>query len=174
MARNVEIKARVREPERVRQAALALADGPIRHLEQEDTFYHVPRGRLKLRVLSPGCGELIAYERPDTGAPAQSTYFIHRTEDPEGLHRTLEPALGVRGVVRKTRDLLLTGRTRIHLDEVVGLGNFLELEVVLEEGQSEAEGAAEARDLLRALGVPAEDMIACAYIDLLEESKEAG
>ena len=36
---------------------------------------------------------------------------------------------------RSTRTLLMAGRTRIHLDVVAGLGHFLELEVVLRDGE---------------------------------------
>ncbi len=37
--------------------------------------------------------------------------------------------------VRKTRWLYLVGQTRVHCDHVEGLGNFAELEVVLEDQQ---------------------------------------
>ncbi len=81
----------------------------------------------------------------------------------------LELAYGIRGVVRKTRYLYLAGQTRIHLDDVEGLGRFMELEVVLEEGQSDAEGQKIAEDLMSALGVERDDLIDGAYMDLLEK-----
>jgi predicted adenylyl cyclase CyaB len=80
----------------------------------------------------------------------------------------LELAYGIRGVVRKTRYLYLVGQTRIHLDDVDGLGQFMELEVVLEEGQSDAEGQRVAENLMWALGVEQSDLIDGAYMDLLE------
>jgi predicted adenylyl cyclase CyaB len=172
MARNVEIKARIHDVDEVRARAAALSDAPSVMLEQEDTFFRVPEGRLKLRVFPSGKGELIAYFRPDTSGPKTSEYFLYRTADPESLKGLLVTALGVRGVVRKRRMLYLVGRTRIHLDEVEGLGAFLELEVVLEDGQPEAEGEAIARHLLGELGVRDEDRVAKAYIDLLEEESE--
>jgi len=73
----------------------------------------------------------------------------------------------MRGVVKKSRSLPLVGQTRAHLDDVDGLGHFMELEVVLEEGQSEREGEAIARDLMEKLGIDNEDLIASAYVDLL-------
>jgi predicted adenylyl cyclase CyaB len=172
MPRNVEIKARVRSAEAVRARAAALSDAPVVVLEQEDTFFHVPAGRLKLRVFPDGSGELIAYTRPDAVGPKTSEYFVYRTAHPETLETLLGRALGVRGVVRKRRLLYLVGQTRIHLDEVEGLGAFLELEVVLGDEQAEVEGEAIARRLLADLGVRDEDRVAAAYIDLLEEEME--
>ena len=172
MARNVEIKARVHDIDTVRARAAALSDAPAVVLEQEDTFFNVPEGRLKLRVFPDGKGELIAYRRPDSAGPKMSEYFLYRTADPKSLSGLLAAALGIRGVVRKRRLLYVVGRTRIHLDEVEGLGAFLELEVVLADGEEEAEGEVIARRLLADLGVRDEDRVAKAYIDLLEEESE--
>jgi adenylate cyclase class IV len=86
-------------------------------LEQEDTFFVCPRGRLKLRQFA-GCpqAELIYYERPESSGPRESRYIVHPTADPEGLREVLSAALGVRGVVRKRRTVYLIGQTRVHLD----------------------------------------------------------
>jgi predicted adenylyl cyclase CyaB len=80
----------------------------------------------------------------------------------------LTRALGVRGVVKKHRELFIVEQTRIHLDEVEGLGSYLELEVVMRDEQSDAEGEAIANQLLEELGVQQEWLISGAYIDLLE------
>ena len=45
------------------------------------------------------------------------------------VDQLLTAALGVRGQVIKTRTLYIAGQTRIHIDQVQGLGDFLELEV---------------------------------------------
>jgi predicted adenylyl cyclase CyaB len=172
MPRNVEIKARVRDMNAVRARAAALSDAPAVVLEQEDTFFNVPDGRLKLRVFPDGKGELIAYRRPDSVGPKTSEYFVYRTPHFGALKELLTVALGIRGVVRKRRLLYLVGATRIHLDDVEGLGAFLELEVVLTEGQSEAEGESMARRLLAELGIRDADRVAPAYIDLLEAEGE--
>ena len=131
MPRNVEIKARVRRPAELHRRAANLADGPPTLIRQRDTFYAAASGRLKLRDFGDGHGELIAYQRPDREGPKTSSYLIAPTGDPAALHAALAAALGVRGVVVKERTLLLSGRTRIHLDRVEGLGEFLELEVVV-------------------------------------------
>ncbi|MCX6095086.1 MAG: class IV adenylate cyclase [Candidatus Bipolaricaulota bacterium] len=169
MPRNVEIKARLRDPEAVRRRAADLSDAPAVVLDQEDTFFRVPEGRFKLRTFPNGRGELIYYDRQDEAGPKTSEYFVHRTQDPATLRDLLARACGIRAVVRKRRTLYLAGRTRIHLDEVEGLGSFLELEVVLEDDMESEEGATIADELLDRLGVPAEDRVACAYVDLLEE-----
>lgn len=79
----------------------------------------------------------------------------------------LTKTLGVVGTIKKTRTLYLTGQTRIHIDAVEGLGDFLELEVMLREGQTEEEGKRIANQLLAEFGVDARDKIAVAYVDLL-------
>jgi len=168
MGSNVELKARVRDPDAVRALAEGISDTAAQVIRQEDTFFHVPSGRLKLRRLAPDRGELIYYERPDAAGPSRSDYVIHATAAPETLKEALARALGVRGVVRKTRRLYMAGQTRIHLDEVEGLGSFLELEVVLRDGQTTEEGRAVAAGLMDALGVTGADLVGEAYIDLLE------
>lgn len=45
------------------------------------------------------------------------------------IQAVLSDALGVKGEVRKERRLFMIGQTRVHLDQVEGLGHFMELEV---------------------------------------------
>ena len=167
MPSNIEIKARLRDPQRTQHLAEALSDSPGEHIDQHDTFYQAAQGRLKLRKFTPHDGVLIQYDRPNTGGTKQSNYHLAPTHDPEALHRVLAEALGVRQVVVKTRLLYLKGQTRIHLDTVEDLGSFLELEVVLREGQSPTEGHAIARELMAALEIADEDLLEGAYADLL-------
>lgn len=167
MARNVEIKARVVDPEAMaRRVARIAGEGPW-IIEQGDTFFACPDGRLKLRDFGNGNGELIFYRRADQQGPGQSEYRITPTEDPDGLRAVLADALGVSGRVRKRRTLYLAGRTRIHLDHVEGLGGFLELEVVLADGEAPGVGEAEARFLMERLDVAEDDLVDVAYVDLL-------
>jgi len=168
MPTNTEIKARVHDLPALRQRAEELSDTPVQIIPQEDTFFNTPHGRLKLRQLTPQHGQLVYYERPDTAGPKQSKYLIAETTDPAALKATLSAALGVRGVVRKKRHLYLVGQTRIHLDEVEGLGQFMELEVVMRSGQSDADGQAIAKDLMEKLGITESDLLEEAYMDLLE------
>ena len=168
MARNVEIKARIASIEALLPRLRALAGAPPEFIAQDDTFFACAQGRLKLRVFAPGRGELIAYDRPDATEPKTSNYLITPTADPDGLRRALTRALGETGRVKKLRTLFLIGRTRVHLDRVEGLGDYLELEVVLREDEATEPGAEEANGLLRQLGVQRNQLVAVAYVDLLK------
>jgi len=165
--RNIEIKARVADLAAVEARAAALADqGPI-DIAQDDTFFACPAGRLKLRELAPDRGQLIHYWRPDQGGPKLSDYVLAPTAEPAALREALTRAYGTAGRVRKQRRLYLAGRTRIHLDRVEGLGEFMELEVVLAPEDDLAGGEAEARRIMQALGISENDLVEGAYIDLL-------
>jgi predicted adenylyl cyclase CyaB len=167
MPTNVEIKARLRNPARLKSLAEALALTPSQIILQEDIFFEVPRGRLKLRIFAPNSAELIYYEREDGPGPKESRYSLSQTSEPEALKTVLQKSLGVRGIVRKQRTLYLVGQTRIHLDEVEGLGSFVELEVVLQAHQSHADGVQIARGLMVKLEIQDSDLVEQAYIDLL-------
>ena len=167
MARNIEVKARIASVETLLPRAQALADAPAQRIEQDDTFFNFARGRLKLRDFGDGLGELIHYERPDSEDAKLSDYVRAPTTALAELREALARAHGIRGCLRKTRLLLLCGQTRIHLDRVEGLGDFLELEVVLREGQSEQEGVVIANTLMAQLGVADAPRLGGAYLDLL-------
>ena len=167
MNRNVEIKARVFDLTSIRARAEAIADsGPVL-IEQVDTFFEGRNGRLKLREFPGENGELIYYDRPDSVGPTESQYIRAASSDPGELREALSRALGVKAVVRKRRTLYLTGQTRIHLDEVEGLGQFVELEVVLRPEQSTADGIQVAEDLMEKLGITSDSLLDKAYVDLL-------
>ena len=168
MPSNIEIKARVRDFDGLRQRAEDLSDLPLQVIRQEDTFFNTEKGRLKLRVLAPDRAQLIYYLRSDQEGPKRSDYHIFETPDPENLKGVLELAYGIRGVVKKTRYLYIVGQTRVHVDDVEGLGQFMELEVVMQAGQSDAQGQAIAEGLMTSLGIEREDLIEGAYMDMME------
>jgi adenylate cyclase class IV len=167
MARNIEIKAAVPDFTPITTALAALGPGEPTRLSQVDTFFRCAHGRCKLRRFSAGAGELIHYERPDEPGPKASSYDLVPTTEPDRLRDLLAAAYGVIGVVRKHRTVRRLGRTRVHLDEVEGLGTFVELEVVLDDAEPAERGVAEAHRLMAALGIGREQLVAGAYIDLL-------
>jgi predicted adenylyl cyclase CyaB len=167
MPRNVEIKAAIGSVETLAPAVAAISsEGPL-EIEQDDTFFHCDAGRLKLRTFSESSGELIFYRRPDTAGPKESFYLRSPTQNPASLREALSQAYGVVGRVVKRRTLFLAGRTRVHLDRVTGLGDFLELEVVLGDAEPAEAGLREARDLLARLGIRESQLVEGAYIDHL-------
>lgn len=174
MPRNVEIKAKLVDFPAVLAKARVLSDKDGGLLEQKDTFFRVPNGRLKLRQFaSSQPSELIFYERSDITGPKLSTFSTHKMacDQAPSLSALLSAAIGVRGVVSKRRHLLFIGQTRVHLDEVEGLGEFLELEVVLRDEQTLEEGQAIANRILPKLGVEESCLCAGAYIDMLEQKE---
>ena len=70
MARNIEIKARLRDRAAVEARAAALAHHGPERIAQDDTFFHTQQGRLKLRTFEDGHGELIFSASLDTPAGA--------------------------------------------------------------------------------------------------------
>ncbi len=171
MARNIEIKARIESVAALVPRAAALATGGPIDIHQDDTFFHCANGRLKLRAFSAEEGELIFYRRPDQQGPKESFYLRSPAPDPDTLRESLTLAYGQSGRVRKHRTLFLAGRTRIHLDRVEGLGDFLELEVVLGKNETSEVGVREARELMAALGVEPGQLIEGAYVDLLARGR---
>lgn len=166
VSRNIEIKATVKSLENLIKKAKELSESSGLLLNQEDTFFTVPHGRLKLRSENT-TSKLIYYERPDADGPKLSTYSICDVSDEQGLKNILTSALGVRGIVKKSRQLFLVGQTRIHVDSVEGLGDFMELEIVLTKDQSPEDGQIIANTLMDKLGIAKEDLISGAYMDLL-------
>jgi predicted adenylyl cyclase CyaB len=135
-------------------------------LAQSDTFFRCRHGLMKLREFADGSGELIYYERLRQTGPKTSDYQVLPVANPAGMREVLSRALGVRRVIRKRRTVLHVGRTRVHFDEVEGLGRFIELEVVLEPGEDETAGATEATRLMAALGIGEADLVEGAYADM--------
>jgi len=168
MAANIEIKARVNNLTALQHRAAALSGSEGVELIQEDIFFIVPRGRLKLRIFNSQHGELIFYERADQAGPRQSNYQLSRTNEPGTLKEALTLALGMRGVVRKRRLLFLVGQTRIHLDDVENLGHFMELEYVLGTDETPENGLMTVQHLMDQLGIAAQDLLDRAYVDLLD------
>jgi adenylate cyclase len=169
----VEVKARVAGLPAIEARAAKLADRGPELIRQDDTFFRCAHGRLKLRDFGDGRAELIAYQRPDESGPKVSDYVITPSTDPAGLREVLARSLGMIGRVRKQRTLYLAGATRIHLDRVDGLGEFVELEVVLDDSQSPDDGVVLARQLLAQLGIGTDALVEGAYLDLLTSKDTA-
>ena len=166
-SRNVELKAHDPDPARTLERALAAGARDEGLLRQRDTYFHVAAGRLKLREQEPGGATLIAYERPDEAAERVSSYRIVEVPDADALRSALAAVNGVDVVVVKRRHLLLWETVRIHLDEVRGLGSFLELEAVAEPGSDLSREHAQVAHLREALEIRDEALREGSYADAL-------
>jgi len=178
---NFEFKARLRNHTAIQQA-LAQHDIPrAAKIRQTDTYFNAPRGRLKLRNIDDEAAQLIFYQRPDHAEIKRSDYLMSPVDSPPALREVLSAAYGIRTVVEKTRELYWLPRRfgdhagsagpdfiRLHIDTVEGLGDFLEIEVIVQKGEPPEIAEREARAWLRDLGIVREDLLSHSYADLLE------
>lgn len=178
--RNVELKARCADVEALEARAVGAGATPTAILHQRDTYFAAAHGRLKLRVERrepwPGwvgedalTAELIHYHRADEAVARQSTYERLLVDDPDTVRTTLDQRLGTTVDVLKTRGLLLWRGVRIHLDDVDGLGTFVELEAVVGPAGDVDACTAGVAELRARLGIDDEHVVAEGYAALLRE-----
>jgi homotetrameric cytidine deaminase len=170
--RNVELKARDADPKRSLEAALALGADDRGEIAQRDTYFTRARGRLKLREQQPGEAELIEYHRTDAGEARASDYRRVPVADPGAMREALASAYGTLVVVEKRRRLLICEGVRIHLDEVSGLGSFVELEAPAAPGPDLAPAHEKLAWLRESLQIEDGALVASSYSDLLLDAPE--
>jgi homotetrameric cytidine deaminase len=168
--RNLELKARDPDSQATRAAAVAAGATEQGILRQRDTYFAAPSGRLKLREQRPGGAQLIAYDRADEAQERESRYHLADVPDPSATRTALADALGITVVVEKERRLLLAGNVRIHLDDVEGLGHFVELEAVVPPDAPTSEEAQRVTALRDALGITDDRLVERGYAALLLEA----
>lgn len=184
-ARNVELKARVADPQTVIDTAQRLATSPAQRMRQVDSYFNGSHGRLKLREIwtveqaaeakglseletQPHRVELIWYDRADSTGPKTSRYIqAPVTSPPQVLKQALTHALGLRAVVDKLRTVWFWHNVRIHLDDVARLGTFLEFEAVLPEDAGTVEGERQVATLMNEFRLRPQDLVSVSYIDLI-------
>ena len=169
--KNIEIKARINDYDKVKRLVENLCPTLIQTEQQEDTFFNTPKGRLKLRETN-GESAIMYYDRSNSFEPKQSDIAISFTNNPDSLKSVLSKSNGIRGIVKKKRILFKYGQTRIHLDDVDGLGKFIELEVVLKSDQTSKDGETIAYNLMNRFDIQKTDLIDVAYIDLIETNQQ--
>jgi len=165
--RNLELKARYADLD---AAAARLREFGARDagLEiQTDTYFRVQTGRLKLREIEGKEAVLIGYVRPDALGTRQSQYHLVQVADAAAMKAVLTDALEVRGVVAKHRHIWLWQNVRIHLDQVEGLGKFVEFEAVITSVNEETAAPAQLDQFSQLLSIRPEDHLAPSYADLL-------
>lgn len=169
--RNVEFKSELRDLPLAMSVCEKLGARYVGLLEQTDTYYRIADARLKKRETVGEPPEWIFYERPDSSSPKISRFMIY--SEAEALERFGFSPLPVWVVVKKSRELLLLGNVRIHLDMVRDLGTFIELEAMVTRGCDEEACRAAVARIRSALGPLLGEPISCGYSDMLAESAAA-
>jgi adenylate cyclase len=172
MPENLEWKARLPDWDAAVRAAERVATAGPELQTQIDTYFHAARGRLKLRQIKRESGEsaeLIFYERADDRETKSSRYVRQPLDSATTWLALLTAALGSWAVVTKRRTIYWHRNVRIHLDQVEGLGDFLEFEAVLDSEEKRAESAARLQDLIREFGLTEPSGIAGSYSDFVAE-----
>ena len=167
MPSNLELKAIVESPQRLNQ----ILKRKVRRrglLIQTDTYFAVRNGRLKIREFGSGEAELIYYMRQEERGNRWSNYEVIPLMDGSRLKSILSKLFKIRVVIKKRRRLYLYKNARIHIDDVEGLGRFIEFEVIVNAGKRQArEVYSELRKLFR---IEEASLIKYSYADLMERS----
>jgi predicted adenylyl cyclase CyaB len=164
---NVEIKARCSDPVYIRNYLLA-NNAEFKGIdEQTDTYFNVLYGRLKLREGNIE-NNLINYHRLDQAGPKNSSFQLVKIEDTEGLKDVLLKSLGQKIVVKKKREIYYIRNVKFHVDEVPGLGSFVEIEAGnIDADLSGSELKDQCEFYMKELMIKPEDLIKLSYSDLL-------
>lgn len=165
--KNVEIKARTGNASFIREYLQKAGAGFKGTDVQTDTYFKVPAGRLKLRQGKIE-NNLIYYDRPNQEGPKQSDFMLQPVEDGEGLRTMLAKALGIKVTVTKTREIYFINNVKFHIDQLEGLGNFVEIEAGNKTHDLPVEKLQEqCRFYMEEFGIKEEDLLANSYSDML-------
>lgn len=134
---------------------------------QIDVYYQTPRHRLKLRRGNIE-NALIAYSRSNSADPKRSDVLLYRTKDPSGLKEILDATFEIETIVDKHRDIYFIGNVKFHVDDVKGLGTFVEIEAIDETGMMSDEMLQkQCRDFMTLLDIDDEDLLTHSYSDMI-------
>ena len=166
MPSNVEVKLRLADLGATRRRVAEIGACYAATEEQVDRYYELDGSRrVKLRTFGK-TAQLIEYDRPEEDGIRTSRYRITPVRDTEaGI--CLVPKGDPLVVVRKRREIHLLGNVRIHLDEVEGLGEFLELEAVVDGDHDESRCREQVEQILSGLDLTKADRLPASYSDLL-------
>lgn len=167
----IEIKARCKDPEPIRAALMARGAEFIGHDNQVDTYFNCPNGRLKLRE---GDIEraLIHYNREDKAGPKKSEVLLYKPEPGPELKRILARSLGVLVEVKKLREIYFIGNIKFHIDQVDGLGSFVEIEAIGKSLLADPDELhKQCREYLNLFGIEGWELIKNSYSDMLLEAR---
>ena len=133
MPLNIEIKARTNQQNKIK-AILIERNADFKGVDHQiDTYFNVAFGRLKLREGTIE-NNLIHYQRPNQAGPKKSEVTLYRSDPESTLKEVLTNALGIMKVIDKHRSIYFIDNVKFHLDEVKGLGTFVEIEAIDTDG----------------------------------------
>ncbi len=164
---NIEIKSRTNNSQIIRQWLLD-NNAELKGIdEQSDTYFNVPHGRLKLREGNIE-NNLIYYERKNQAGPKQSDFNLLPVENPVALKNVLSAALGIKVIVKKRREIYYIDNVKFHIDQIEGLGDFVEIEAGNKSKDVPIEVLREQCDFyMNAFDIRDEDLIDVSYSDML-------
>ncbi len=164
---NVEIKARCNNASSIRKYLLDNNANFKGVDEQTDTYFNVQHGRLKLREGNIE-NNLIFYERTNQAGPKNSHFNLVKVEDAKGLKEALQKSIGIKVVVQKRREIYYIANVKFHIDEVPGLGSFVEIEAgnVLAD-LSQQQLNEQCNFYLQEFRINEEDLMEVSYSDML-------
>jgi predicted adenylyl cyclase CyaB len=165
----VELKAKVDDLATFRNRLIQFGAEQVGVFRQIDTYYDVPKGRLKLReVEGKTDAELIYYERENVAEPKRSTVFILAIPKPQVFKQILERILKIKTVVDKVREIYLYEDIQVHLDIVEGLGSFIEFERITSKNlEQQKEDMLKLEKLKEKLNIRPENLERLSYSDLI-------
>lgn len=166
LRRNIEVKIRLDSIAEARRMAEQVATEHLGLQVQVDTYFRCRSGRLKLRLINDESAQLIWYARSDRAQARQSQYYLLDVSEPALARQLLTAAMGITQIVEKRREIFLYQNVRIHLDEVVDLGSFLEFEAVLSASQDPAAGHAQLEWLCRQFAITPDQFLSQSYGDM--------
>jgi len=165
---NIEIKASVKNLDKIRELVKTLDHRFVGLDHQIDTYFKTTNGRFKLRESSLSGPYIIFYLRENLSGPKSSVYHKLPVEDPDGLKTLLNKMQGIHIIIEKNREIYLYENVRIHLDEVKNLGNFLEFEAVMDNKYNDKNvETKKVKFLMDKLGLNDEDLINGSYENLM-------
>ena len=166
---NVEIKARTNNTDAIRNWLIDQKADFKGTDWQTDIYFNVSNGRLKLRQGNIE-NNLIFYLRPDQEGPKQSNFQLLKVDNPNLLSEMLAHSIGIKTVVRKKRDIYYMDNVKFHIDEVPGLGNFVEIEAGnINNDLSREQLLEQCNYYMHALNIEETDLLDRSYSDMILE-----
>jgi predicted adenylyl cyclase CyaB len=162
---NFEFKARLHDAAHVRATLKRLHARFLGTDRQVDTYFRVPKGRLKIREGRIE-NSLIFYQRTNSAHARRSTVEMMLLPRRNSVRPILARALEVLAVVDKRREIYFVGNVKIHLDRVRGLGTFVEVEAMTRSGDSR-KVRAQAAKFKKLFAISSADIVPLSYSDLI-------